>query len=300
MTAIPTLVAPTQPTSPPRQAKQMTKSSVQAPLQSQMKACNSKKRAQPISNSDLESDSSQSGDMSAPPSKKQKIDSINHLNDDANSKNNKGLGSMHTLSRGSFRLYATSLPFLQTALESTGSGSERNYPALLAKIQEFQAKKDCTAQIFLDLPECTTESGNGVLESKNDTFTDPAEEEPFAVHISDLQRSKNITSLPTHKAMHPKRKSAIVKGTLGLGPHCGINSANGEIRMRVDPVWVGGSSGAHAIYEGHIKFDVRYGSLYSKMGFGKGSKVGFGFWAVRDGEGDAPLTMPKLTGLVGN
>ncbi|KAG6814409.1 hypothetical protein H0H92_007412 [Tricholoma furcatifolium] len=256
-------------------------SSIEAPPQSQMKACDSKKRAYRISNSDeLKLVLSQSGDMPAPPSKKQKVDSaggVNNLNlvdYVVNSMKSDEFWDMHMFIGGSFDIYATSIPCLQAALKSTGSG--RNYPALLAKMQEFwQADDYCTAKISLELPESHLKEGCGSLHSEHTEFIDPVEGVPFAVKISNLLISENIT-LPAHVAMHPKRKSAIVQGTLGLKYPKGFMSADGEIMIRVDPVWVG----ARAIYEGYIKFSVNYGPLYSYMGFREGSKVGFGFWAM--------------------
>jgi hypothetical protein len=56
-----------------------------------------------------------------------------------------------------------------------------------------------------------------------------------------------------------------------------ISSASGIFKMR-GPVW---SDGDKEMYEGSFTFDVKYSSIASRKGFGRGDYTRAPFWAIR-------------------
>ncbi|KAG6814406.1 hypothetical protein H0H92_007409 [Tricholoma furcatifolium] len=267
-------------------------------------------------------------------SKRQKVEVDDDDDDDDDER-----ADTSRLTTGSYRLYSTQTPSLQSVLGTTGPGDdndndndrEPDYAALFAKIcslqEEEEAQKaknegkdseetkkekkkrrkkgECAARMFLRLPSPSSGDapgpvhGHGSLRStRYPAFIDPMDDDPFDVDITNVQLLKSGT-LPqpkTQSQSQPKSKSnakpkpkskgkgGVIKGKLSIHLTCGISSATGEVKVRAEPVWVGGGSGerVEAIYEGNLRFSVRFGSMYYTSGMGRGSKVEFGFWAVRD------------------
>nr|GAT53635.1 predicted protein [Mycena chlorophos] len=189
--------------------------------------------------------------------------------------------TMNTFQGGNLDLYAMALPFLRNALKPAGSTTS-DYPALLKLIQSKQAKADNTARLVLSLP--TSGSGGmgyGRLASGAEGFCEPFEDAPFDVGIASLEHVDKVTFTAAQKrelwpAADVPEDGPGIQGTMVLiDKPCGVNSASGTFKMLLVPVKDG-----MEMWAGAASFQVKYGSLYQRKGFGRGTIVTFGFWAV--------------------
>ncbi|KAF7305292.1 hypothetical protein HMN09_00780400 [Mycena chlorophos] len=189
-------------------------------------------------------------------------------------------GTMNVFQGGNLDLYAMALPFLRKALKPAESTTS-DYPALLKLIQSKQAKADNTARLVLSLPTSDSELGYGRLASGAEGFREPFEDEPFDVGIASLEHVDKVTFTAAQKrelwpAADVPDGAPGIQGTMVLiDKPCGINSASGTFKMLLAPVKDG-----MEMWAGAASFQVKYGSLYERKGFGRGTIVTFGFWAV--------------------
>ncbi|KAG6919476.1 hypothetical protein DXG01_005735 [Tephrocybe rancida] len=183
-------------------------------------------------------------------------------------------------SSGPYCLYSTQLPFLQAALVPNAKTGKKDYASLFAKIKECQTKKDRTMQCFLSFPPTSgSVGGYGCIKSRCDGFTEPMGDEPYDVGIAGLRKFDSLVLPDGQGAYGPG-----FHGTLVLAEDdCGVSSVSEDFKLALMPVWKGMKG--EVMWEGHVKFNVRYG-MYSRKGHGRGTCVEFGFWAIGSVEGD--------------
>jgi hypothetical protein len=179
---------------------------------------------------------------------------------------------------GTFDLYGMALPFLNKVYSPSGNTSV--FPEnLYNEILTYQAKNDRTAKFTL--PEGLSTGKDGRF--KSGIFSDPMEESPFHIVVTDIQQVNKLNvksdyGRPTDAWDGPGLKANMVIKDGG----CGIASSSGSISMR--PLWkkVDKDGKVMELYEGALTFNVTYSSLYSRKGHGHGQRETLAFWGIRE------------------
>ena len=177
------------------------------------------------------------------------------------------------------------LPFLSKVFLPEGVSTPQ-YEALYQTILTYQADNDNTAQFFLASPA----DADGASTLTSPAIMDPMQEVPFDISIRAIKHHMSL-SLPTEPPsvalVGPTPDSPGVSASTALEEiHCGIQSASGVFKLK--RVWTKATSSGNFVelFAGHFTFNVTYGAMYKKAGYGTRQKHKWGFWAVRARTGD--------------
>jgi hypothetical protein len=179
---------------------------------------------------------------------------------------------------GTFDLYAMELSFLNKVY-SPSTGGPVDPETLYTTILTYQAKNDRTAKVTI--PEGFSSGTDGKFRSA--VFCDPFEDMPFDIAVNDIEQ---VSSLKVNTSYKRPTKDAWtgpgIKASMELeDAGCGIASSSGRIEFH--PLWKkdGKDGNPMEIFEGTLTMDIRYGSMYSRKGHGKGQNETIPFWGVR-------------------
>ncbi|KAH6915468.1 hypothetical protein BKA70DRAFT_1420422 [Coprinopsis sp. MPI-PUGE-AT-0042] len=179
---------------------------------------------------------------------------------------------------GTFDLYAMELAFLNKVY-SPSAGGPVDPLTLYTTILTYQAKNDRTAKVTI--PQDFSLGKDGKFKSA--VFCDPFEEMPFDIAVTAIEQADTLKLNSKYK--RPTKEAWTgpgIKASMELeDARCGIASSSGSIAFH--PMWkkVGKDEKAMELFEGTLTMDIRYGSMYSRKGHGKGQNETIPFWGVR-------------------
>ena len=178
------------------------------------------------------------------------------------------------------------LPFLKEVYLSEGEENPQ-YESLYSKILTYQSKNDWSGQVYIPAPDSLE---RGQFQSTVDLACDPFESMPFEIALDDVAFTEKLTFTASEKneLLTDPTTGPGVSGELEISDAgCGISSSSGKLKLK--NVWTSSKKnddGNYAeLFEGFLQFRVKYGSLYSRKGFGSGGSFSTGIWAVRSAKG---------------
>ena len=178
---------------------------------------------------------------------------------------------------GTFDLYGMALPFLNEVYSPSGSATvfpEKLYNEILT----YQAKNDRTAKLTVPAGFSTGEDGK----FRSGIFSDPMEEMPFDIIVTDIQKVNKLKVIPDYGRPADAWNGPALQAKMEIEDGgCGIASSSGSISIR--PLWrkVDKDGKVMELYEGTFTFKVTYSSLYSRKGHGRGQRQTLDFWGIR-------------------